>query len=1223
MSQLDADSSDDDTLLVSKSHNINSISSSDDEIEVSKKKVNVIISDEESNSCGNTDTLFQDKDYESNTHSNIDSDQEMHTTAVTKSSKIKRIVDSSDEEDRMSGENISKKSNSNNKSFKKKDSFDADSSDEDIEKQVNPVKKYKKKVKQSQLCAESSDDDIEGCDSSDDEMSDTKRRLAADSSDDDRQGASSPSSDNSIVSRGKDTDNQGIEHSESSSHEIGHVKTSKERKSKSSALSEIRSETQRLMRESPFELPYHKPKQRTLEEFLNRKKGTPEVVSSIKGKNFSSVDESRLMEREKRLEDFYKSDEENEQDDTYDNKIEIKDDNIINEKNENGIDLKDSMTNLKEDDHEISNTEVLRQSSNQLIVDCENKNQNEAETHKTVIESLELRLEETPDIENSSCLESSQTKPRSKREMKLEALRKEYGQDFEKTLNTTPTLGSKNDDFFSPQNDISRGAEKLFNTFVTHVQASGHAPNALDVDDAEINVIVKDKDAQGKDILKVETINIDQNNKTKNQKSKKNKMNLQQMKKQLKKEVFAKRLQQMKIKAEISKLNAEEYDELPPDEIEASDVEEEEDDHQYEEDEDEVQSEEDDVYIKEKSVNHNPFLNDEAEDSDDNSDDESESESLNLIEEEDHQNISKKSLEFKKIRRSELLSDDEDTSHQFDTPNLETASVHSLAGSTVSSASSIFNTAPRWTPFKDRINPDDDSKKNMMGLVVDENKSPTASQMAKKRLGFEDLCDENDPEVGDIDDILALCSGKFATQATANAETLQSHLQVGNESQNLSNFDSTTTADKCDHSTETQDTLILTGNSERARSVSPDKLSDIDSLLDDCTAEQSKTVCPPLFEDLPEEPQGVGMRIVDSDDDEEQSEKKNKKRKRVLISDDEDEISDGDNVDQDDRDQKHESSDSDDNLEERPASHLGDQQHENVEKGMFDKNGRLKKNFFDAEAELSGSEDEFSEDEDEKGLDRLELEEGDYDEIDETEERDKIGRVYQKNQLDEDQAELRLFQERFLEDGDLHSENKRQRQFKWKGLDDSLELDRRDSDQEEEGDEVSEQIEQSTLQRLQREKWLKENSENLTDDAKESQFFKISAKVTSNSVGSVPSLSKQPSMQHSAGSGPLQPLNMTKTEQRSSFLSRGQASLDTLSLFAKKVDDRSGTGAKKGRNFVFTAISPEKTVPEDSDNKSENQNEPPAPKLKQNPAKKQKLDRSLGSDNRSTIFNLL
>ena len=41
--------------------------------------------------------------------------------------------------------------------------------------------------------------------------------------------------------------------------------------------------------------------------------------------------------------------------------------------------------------------------------------------------------------------------------------------------------------------------------------------------------------------------------------------------------------------------------------------------------------------------------------------------------------------------------------------------------------------------------------------------------------------------------------------------TISNIFKVGNESQNLSNFDSTTTADKCHHSTETQDTLILTG----------------------------------------------------------------------------------------------------------------------------------------------------------------------------------------------------------------------------------------------------------------------------------------------------------------------------------------------------------------------------------------------------------------------------
>ena len=61
---------------------------------------------------------------------------------------------------------------------------------------------------------------------------------------------------------------------------------------------------------------------------------------------------------------------------------------------------------------------------------------------------------------------------------------------------------------------------------------------------------------------------------------------------------------------------------------------------------------------------------------------------------------------------------------------------------------------------------------------------------------------------------------------------------------------------------------------------------------------------------------------------------------------------------------------------------------------------------------------------------------------------------------------------RFLEDGDLHSDNKRQRQFKWKGLDDSLEVDRRVSDGEEEVDDMGEG-EQWRIQRLEREKWMK------------------------------------------------------------------------------------------------------------------------------------------------------
>ena len=60
-----------------------------------------------------------------------------------------------------------------------------------------------------------------------------------------------------------------------------------------------------------------------------------------------------------------------------------------------------------------------------------------------------------------------------------------------------------------------------------------------------------------------------------------------------------------------------------------------------------------------------------------------------------------------------------------------------------------------------------------------------------------------------------------------------------------------------------------------------------------------------------------------------------------------------------------------------------------------------------------------------------------------------------------------------MEDGDLHTDYKRQRQFKWKGLDEGLELERRDSDGEEEDEEVGTAEEQWRLQRLEREKWMK------------------------------------------------------------------------------------------------------------------------------------------------------
>ena len=110
-------------------------------------------------------------------------------------------------------------------------------------------------------------------------------------------------------------------------------------------------------------------------------------------------------------------------------------------------------------------------------------------------------------------------------------------------------------------------------------------------------------------------------------------------------------------------------------------------------------------------------------------------------------------------------------------------------------------------------------------------------------------------------------------------------------------------------------------------------------------------ICPSDDEELApgfmEDDLGAG-RILDSDDETDLV--RSKKRRRCVISDDESE------------NEEEEDEEDDEEMEmEKPVK----------SKGMFDKKGRLRKDFLENEAELSGSEDELSEDEDEKGLDRL------------------------------------------------------------------------------------------------------------------------------------------------------------------------------------------------------------------------------------------------------------
>ena len=97
-----------------------------------------------------------------------------------------------------------------------------------------------------------------------------------------------------------------------------------DRKAKDAAMQEIYSESNRQFRESGSKLNYHRPKQRTLEEFLNRKKRT--VIDEIIGNDFkllkapSNIDEiqQKMAECEKATEEFFKNDEKDDEEEESD-----------------------------------------------------------------------------------------------------------------------------------------------------------------------------------------------------------------------------------------------------------------------------------------------------------------------------------------------------------------------------------------------------------------------------------------------------------------------------------------------------------------------------------------------------------------------------------------------------------------------------------------------------------------------------------------------------------------------------------------------------------------------------------------------------------------------------------------------------------------------------------------------------------------------------------------
>ncbi|XP_076668537.1 uncharacterized protein LOC143369036 [Andrena cerasifolii] len=253
--------------------------------------------------------------------------------------------------------------------------------------------------------------------------------------------------------------------------------------------------------------------------------------------------------------------------------------------------------------------------------------------------------------------------------------------------------------------------------------------------------------------------------------------------------------------------------------------------------------------------------------------------------------------------------------------------------------------------------------------------------------------------------------------------------------------------------------------------------------------------------------------------------------------------------------------------------------------------------FLDEEAELSESDCDVSADEDEKDLDKLEYEEGDDEDVDETQMKNQLGKLHMKQMLDEDQNEVRMLKELLFEDGDLYSESARERKFKWRNIDKQDDNNQLQPSEDKDGwVDVSDDEDEAKWRKVrhEREKFLAEKMINvdteIENDLNNSQIFKLGMKVLKRKR--VNETERQDTLLEVLDSTEMSRMPHTVADmlyssnlkgksrvihnvmQKRSFLARGQESLSRLAALTRQKDDKPSLTSVSSKNFVFAHIDP-------------------------------------------------